>query len=272
MTQGRARSPFLAVLFVSLGFALLALSCAPAPALPSVEVEPSATPAAPKTFSVLDRPVVSNPPTQVEAGHLIFWGVCMACHGSQGQGLTDEWRQAAFGEDNNCWASKCHASNHPPQGFEFPRIVPALVGGSQVGPSTLVRFYAWHIFALSLAAGFVLIWHLFRVRRDGGIAAPPPAQRETPQRIPRFELVRREVLGMFVAGILLVLLSTFMPAPLAAPIRGNPTLGTDTRAPWFFLWVQQLLKFGDPFLLGVLVPLAALTLLAVIPYVLPGAT
>jgi quinol-cytochrome oxidoreductase complex cytochrome b subunit len=145
-----------------------------------------------------------------------------------------------------------------------------VVGGSQVGPSTLVRFYTWHIYALASVAGIVLIWHLFRVRRDGGIAAPPPAQRESPQRITRFELVRREVLGMFIAGVLLVVLSTFLPAPLAAPIRGNPTLATDTRAPWFFLWVQQLLKLGDPFLLGVLVPLGVVILLALIPYLLPA--
>jgi hypothetical protein len=52
----------------------------------------------------------------------------LACHGNWGQGLTDEWREIGFGEDMNCWQSKCHASNHPPQGFEFPREVPPLLG------------------------------------------------------------------------------------------------------------------------------------------------
>jgi hypothetical protein len=33
--------------------------------------------------------------------------------------------------------------------------------------------------------------------------------------------------------------------------------------------VQQLLKWGDPFLLGILVPLGVLIVLALIPYVLP---
>ncbi len=42
---------------------------------------------------------------------------------------------------------------------------------------------------------------------------------------------------------------------------------TEVRAPWFFLWVQELLKIGDPFLFGVLAPLGALLLLALIPYV-----
>ncbi len=151
-----------------------------------------------------------------------------------------------------------------------PRLYEFVVGSSVISPSTLVRFYTWHIYALSAAAAFVLVWHLFRVRRDGGIAAPPPTLTETPVRITRFDLVKREVLGMFLAGIALLLLATFLPAPLGAPIRGTPTLETDTRAPWFFLWVQQLLKLGDPFLLGVLAPVVVLGLLALIPYALPA--
>jgi hypothetical protein len=52
----------------------------------------------------------------------------MACHGNQGQGLTDEWREAWGPEDMNCWQSKCHAANHPPEGFRLPRTVPPVVG------------------------------------------------------------------------------------------------------------------------------------------------
>jgi len=43
----------------------------------------------------------------------------------------------------------------------------------------------------------------------------------------------------------------------------------DARAPWFFLWVQQMLKWSDPFLWGVLVPLGILATLALIPYIFP---
>ena len=39
--------------------------------------------------------------------------------------------------------------------------------------------------------------------------------------------------------------------------------------PWFFLWVQQMLKWGDPFTWGVLVPLIILAVLALIPYIFP---
>src|SRR5512142_1169390 len=41
-----------------------------------------------------------------------------------------------------------------------------VTGGSQLGTPTLIRFYAWHLFGLILAAAILAVWHLFRVRRD----------------------------------------------------------------------------------------------------------
>jgi quinol-cytochrome oxidoreductase complex cytochrome b subunit len=144
-----------------------------------------------------------------------------------------------------------------------------LVGGSQPGPATLIRFYSWHIFGLTLAAGILVAWHAFRVRRDGGIAVPPPALRTDHNRITRYELVRREVLAMLLASVALLLLSVFAPAPLVQPITGSSSVTPMVRAPWFFLWVQELLKLGSPFLWGVVIPLAVLTAVTLIPYVFP---
>jgi LPXTG-motif cell wall-anchored protein len=56
----------------------------------------------------------------------------MACHGDQGQGLTDEWRGVLDIADQNCWQSKCHSPNHPPGGFVFPKFVPSVVGAGVV--------------------------------------------------------------------------------------------------------------------------------------------
>jgi quinol-cytochrome oxidoreductase complex cytochrome b subunit len=144
-----------------------------------------------------------------------------------------------------------------------------LVGGSQPGPATLIRFYGWHIVGLTLPAGILLVWHIFRLRRDGGIAVPPPAFRHDQVRITRFELVRREVLAMLLTATALLLLSTFASAPLAAPITASPPGIEIARAPWFFLWVQQMLKLGNPFFWGVVVPLAVLFLISLLPYILP---
>jgi quinol-cytochrome oxidoreductase complex cytochrome b subunit len=142
------------------------------------------------------------------------------------------------------------------------------VGGENACESALLRFYTWHIFALTLPVVILVVWHAFRVRRDGGIAVPPPSLRPDPTRISRFELVRREVVAMLLVGAVLVVLATFFPAPIAPAMTGRPTLPPDARAPWFFLWVQQLLKWGDLFLFGVLIPLVLL-LLTLIPYLFP---
>jgi hypothetical protein len=82
----------------------------------------------------LEGPNLKPDADQADKGSVVYWAICMACHADQGQGLTQEWR-AVWGTDQNCWASKCHASNHPPQGFSLPKTVPAVLG-----PGTMTRF------------------------------------------------------------------------------------------------------------------------------------
>lgn len=490
----------------------------------------------------LDQPDLPQNPAPADLGAQTWWGVCMACHGDRGQGLTDEWRQTAFGEDRNCWESKCHGPNHPPEGFVFPRIVPPawgsatlkrfvtadelqaylyesmpwwnpgslteqealeltnfmllrhgslpegetitpqnaglapvhlpirplegergwgmvfaglvalgavglialrslapavaapaprgerrprpsffahlhppsipapqarwthtfglgglavflstvllisgilelffyiptpeqaaasvqtitflvphgglvrglhfwagqalvavvvlhllrvvftgafvpprrfnyligvgllllvllldftgyvlrwdegirwallvgtnlihaipgvgpglyqfVIGGDAPGATTLSRFYAWHIFGLALAMAALVAWHIFRVRRDGGIAAPE--QKQAASRISREDLVRREALALLIALALLTFLAVLVAAPIAPSITDSPTaLLSESRAPWFFLWIQHLLRFGDSFWMGVFLPLALLSLLAALPFIFP---
>jgi len=81
------------------------------------------------------KPVLPVNPLLADKGAVKYWAVCMACHGDRGQGLTDEWRKRGFGEDMNCWSSKCHTYNHPPEGFFLVRVVPPLIG-----QNTLRRF------------------------------------------------------------------------------------------------------------------------------------
>jgi quinol-cytochrome oxidoreductase complex cytochrome b subunit len=146
-----------------------------------------------------------------------------------------------------------------------------VIGGSEPGDATVIRFYAWHIFGLTLGAVILIGWHAFRVRRDGGIAVPPPTERKEHERISRFDLVRREVLAMTVAAVILILFSLLFPAPIDQPMSTVNTMGGDSTAPWFFLWIQYLLKFGDPFVMGILVPILVVIALGALPYVLPNA-
>jgi len=47
-----------------------------------------------------------------------------------------------------------------------------LLGGTQVGPPALLRFYVLHCIALPVIAGIFMIVHFWRVRKDGGISRP----------------------------------------------------------------------------------------------------
>ena len=143
------------------------------------------------------------------------------------------------------------------------------VGGGEACKTALLRFYTWHIFGLTILTIIVSVWHAFRVRRDGGIAIPPPNLRTDNERISRNELVRREVLAMLFSGAALILLSAFVPAPIAPPFTETTALSSTARAPWFFLWVQQMLKWGDPFFWGVVIPIVVLLVLVLIPYIFP---
>jgi cytochrome b-561 len=146
-----------------------------------------------------------------------------------------------------------------------------VIGGGEPGPASLIRFYSWHIFGLTLVFGALTIWHIFKVRRDGGISAPPPAHRTPQDRVPRAGLLRREVLAMLIAGSILLFIAALVPAPLDQPLAGSGSLAGDSGAPWFFLWIQETLKIGSPFWWGVAVPLLAVISLGLLPYLLPNA-
>ena len=47
-----------------------------------------------------------------------------------------------------------------------------LLGGTQVGPPALLRFYVLHCVFLPVAIGLFMIVHFWRIRKDGGISGP----------------------------------------------------------------------------------------------------
>jgi cytochrome b6 len=139
-----------------------------------------------------------------------------------------------------------------------------VVGGSEVSGDTIVRFYAWHVFGLALIAAVAIGWHIFRVRRDGGISTPDP---RTPDRMTRDDLVKREVVAMLILAPVLLLLALVFP-PELGPAGDFSQLPGEASAPWFFIWVQQLLRWGDPLPMGLLIPIGLLVILVSIPYVI----
>jgi quinol-cytochrome oxidoreductase complex cytochrome b subunit len=128
-----------------------------------------------------------------------------------------------------------------------------------------VRFYGWHIYGLTLIVIIFGAWHIFRVRRDGGISSKQQAGPK--EKISRVTLNEKENIAMFIVSILLIVLALVFPPGLDGPADFN-NIPEDAVAPWFFMWVQKLLEYGDALLLGVGVPLVSLLLLAGLPYLL----
>lgn len=145
-----------------------------------------------------------------------------------------------------------------------------VIGGNEPGAATLTRFYAWHIFGLTIGAVILMIWHIFRVRRDGGVATAPSTIDKKQDRIKRSELLSREVLAAIISTIVLLLVALIVPAPIKGPITDLDSMPSDSKAPWFFLWIQYLLKFGDPFLFGILMPILVIVILGLMPYIMPN--
>ena len=56
-------------------------------------------------------------------------------------------------------------------------VYKVLTGGSAVGQATLVRFYVGHVIFLPLIAALLMAVHFWRIRKDGGVAGPPPPSR-----------------------------------------------------------------------------------------------
>src|ERR1051326_9115199 len=53
-----------------------------------------------------------------------------------------------------------------------------LLGGTQVGPPTLLRFYVGHCIFLPLIASVFMAVHFWRIRKDGGISGPAGKEKE----------------------------------------------------------------------------------------------
>jgi hypothetical protein len=79
-------------------------------------------------------------------------------------------------------------------------------------------------------------------------------------------LVRVEFIGMLVVLLILVVWSVFINAPLEQP--ANPALTPNpSKAPWYFLGLQELLVYFDPWIAGVVLPSIIIVGLMIIPYV-----
>lgn len=79
-------------------------------------------------------------------------------------------------------------------------------------------------------------------------------------------LVRVEFLGALFVMVILVFWSFLIDAPLEEP--ANPTLTPNpSKAPWYFLGLQEMLVYFDPWIAGVVLPTFIILGLMAIPYI-----
>ena len=130
-----------------------------------------------------------------------------------------------------------------------------LRGAVDVGGQTLLRFYLLHIFLLPGVALLLISVHYYAVRKQE--ISPinelfdnmPPTRRKIPF-LP--DQVYFEVAAIAVLTFGLVFINQFF---WNAKLEGhaNPFVTPQhTKAPWYFLWLQGMLKVGDKFFFGLL--------------------
>jgi hypothetical protein len=132
----------------------------------------------------------------------------------------------------------------------------------------LVPFYCWYAFRQALANDRLI------EKLEADPAAAKTAHRKTQPWNPKWErevhtwpyLMRIELLAAILVTVLLMVWSITLNAPLLEPSNPNVTMNP-AKAPWYFLGLQEMLVYFDPWIAGVVMPTLIIVGLMVIPYI-----
>ena len=145
-----------------------------------------------------------------------------------------------------------------------------LRGSVDVGGQTLLRFYLLHIFLLPGLAIVLISVHYYAVRKQD--ISPihelfermPPTKRKIPF-LP--DQVYFEIAAIaFLTFGLIAINQFFWNAKLEGHANAFVT-PQHTKAPWYFLWLQGMLKVGDKFFFGLLLAGVMFGGLILLPYI-----
>ncbi len=149
-----------------------------------------------------------------------------------------------------------------------------LLGGDTIDQNGLIRFYVLHVAFLPVLFLFLFSYHMWRVRKDGGLAIMDHEaleQKATPVEPPRSKtysllgiargvsvhvrttmvdeeqntlpsapnLVRRIWLVSLGTLLVTIVLAILFRAPLESPADPSVT-PNPAKAPWYFLWLQEI--------------------------------
>ncbi len=144
-----------------------------------------------------------------------------------------------------------------------------VLGGTEVGQSALTRSFDIHVKVIPLIMGSLIMVHLMRNRKDDLIANPQwhgDAVGST-----WTDIISRELAKFFLILIVIMAASILFGAPLEE--EANPSVTpVPTKAPWFFVGLQEMLSWGAPFLFAIVIPTAVLLFAFFVPYIERGKT
>jgi quinol-cytochrome oxidoreductase complex cytochrome b subunit len=179
------------------------------------------------------------------------------------------------------------------------RLKYLLLGGHIIGPVALLRFYVLHCVVLPGAALLLVAVHVWRVRKDGGMAVPssptsalaeegpggafpastrsyglmalvdrpalPVAEVEPDEEVMAWpHLLARELMLLLIVLVVLHVVALLFNAPLEE--IANPTRTPNpAKAPWYFLGLQELVHYSA-LIGGVLIPGLVVLALVLVPY------
>ena len=209
------------------------------------------------------------------SGFMLFTlvqGVCLT-------GYLLPWSQLSF------WATTVATNSVSAIPLVGQALVEFLRGGKLVGPHTLGRFFALHVAVLPAAIAAGAGAHLFFLKRTG-VSAPPFGLSDTANPwdnqgyryerhpggvpfFPNYALQDLTSIALYLAFFLAVVFfvpQIFFPASALAP--ADPYLTPPHIKPeWYFLANYQTLKIFPNEFLGLSVQGAAMTFLAVLPFI-----
>jgi hypothetical protein len=114
------------------------------------------------------------------------------------------------------------------------------------------------------------VWYAIReaVLNDRRIAAGQgPIEKAESDRVWVWpDLVYTELISLIVCSVVLIVWSIFLKAPLEQPANPSNT-PNPSKAPWYFLGLQEMLVYFDPWLAGVVLPSLIIVGLICIPYI-----
>ncbi len=152
-----------------------------------------------------------------------------------------------------------------------------LRGAPDIGAGGLLRFYLLHVLLLPLAAIIFISIHYYKVAREHSISLPAvveegglPAE-EKKRAEERLDLIPNLLTHeIFLIALGIFLMTILVTAGYHAPLESHADpqrTPFHTKAPWYFLWVQGLLKLGDKTLMGVILPAVLVGLFFAVPYI-----